>query len=90
MPDSDWMPADKREHADTCQVVLLPEQNLPCRCLVAHAAEADRRIAERDELISELVEVLEKYERPYNVHSGAITMGKKVLDKVEAYQKEQA
>ena len=88
MPDSDWMPADKREHADTCQVVLLPEQNLPCRCLVAHAAEADRRIAERDELIRELTQMIERMadEESWTCGPYAIEM----MDKIKAYQKEQA
>lgn len=55
-----WIPAEERIHADTCDVVMLPEMDLPCRCLVAHAAEADRRIAERDELIRELDDIVEQ------------------------------
>jgi len=87
---SDWIPADKREHADTCQVVLLPEQSLPCRCLVAHALVADARIAERDELIHALAFALQEcLEHGHDPVLGEYRAGNAALKRVEAYQKEQ-
>ncbi len=85
-----WIPVEERIHADTCQVVMLPEMDLPCHCLVAHAAEADRRIAERDKLIWELVEQLENFFDDEGNLADWANESIATLNRVAAYQKEQA
>jgi hypothetical protein len=81
--ESDWIDADERPGRGN----LIDEMDR----MVRHAAEADRRIAERDELINELVtefgKCVEAYRRDWQYHPGPM-IG--LLAKVEAYRKEQA
>lgn len=53
MSDDAYIPPSKREHNDTCQVVMCPGEDLPCRCTMASHAVVDSVAAELAEALRE-------------------------------------